>query len=145
MLYLQNFTMAAIKDWGGEWLAVTWSLAIEEQFYLLAPLLVWLFPLRYLCATLLGLIVLSPILRTVALFATGGPMAAYVLLPCRWDALCIGMLIATQIHVYGYEARLRGNKSMSPQCWGSHSDRRRHHNIGLGAAECQWQPSATST
>lgn len=112
VLYLQNVTMAAIKDWGGEWLAVTWSLAIEEQFYLLAPLLVWLLPLRYLRATLLGLIVLSPILRTVALFATGGPMAAYVLLPCRWDALCIGMLIATQIHVYGYEARFRGNQSM---------------------------------
>jgi peptidoglycan/LPS O-acetylase OafA/YrhL len=31
---LQNFWMAARQDYGATWLAATWSLAIEEQFYL---------------------------------------------------------------------------------------------------------------
>jgi peptidoglycan/LPS O-acetylase OafA/YrhL len=32
-LYLQNFVMAVRGDYGNEFLAMTWSLAVEEQFY----------------------------------------------------------------------------------------------------------------
>jgi peptidoglycan/LPS O-acetylase OafA/YrhL len=38
--FTQNFFMSNIGGFGAGWLAVTWSLAIEEQFYLTAPLLI---------------------------------------------------------------------------------------------------------
>lgn len=34
-LFLQNFAMAVQGTFGAQWLMVTWSLAVEEQFYLL--------------------------------------------------------------------------------------------------------------
>ena len=39
LLCIQNF-WASTGDFGPNWLGVTWSLAVEEQFYLLLPLLV---------------------------------------------------------------------------------------------------------
>ncbi len=70
-----------------------WSLAVEEQFYLLWPLLaIAVKPerLKWICvAGILG----SSVCRVV--FAqTGNPVAGYVLLPARMDGLAIGALLA---------------------------------------------------
>jgi peptidoglycan/LPS O-acetylase OafA/YrhL len=72
------------------WDSVTWSLAVEEQFYAVAPLIVAFVPLSRLPAVLLGLAALAPACRAMATNAT----ATYVLMPCRMDALFAGMLVA---------------------------------------------------
>ncbi|MGA8087925.1 MAG: acyltransferase [Terracidiphilus sp.] len=36
-LFLQNVFTAFRHQWGAEWISATWSLAVEEQFYLLLP------------------------------------------------------------------------------------------------------------
>src|SRR5262249_50866528 len=41
ILGVQNFWMTIHQTFGATWLAATWSLAVEEQFYLLFPLLVF--------------------------------------------------------------------------------------------------------
>jgi peptidoglycan/LPS O-acetylase OafA/YrhL len=94
LFFLQNFWMAK-GSFGIPLLAVTWSLAVEEQFYLSLPLLIRYTPRRVLGAVL-GLVVLcAPLLRSLAVHSfAGGTLAAYVLMPCRADALCSGVLIA---------------------------------------------------
>ena len=74
---------------GANWLAVTWSLAVEEQFYLLFPLIIYYLPKEKLPKIFLTGILLAPIIRAVL----GSPQA-YVLLPARMDALLVGALIA---------------------------------------------------
>lgn len=86
-LYIQNFFMA--DGFGSNWLAVTWSLAVEEQFYLLFPLLIYYLPKEKLPKIFLAGILLAPIIRSVL-----GSPEAYVLLPARMDALLVGALIA---------------------------------------------------
>ena len=75
-----------------------WSLAIEEQFYLLLPPLVRHLNKARLLKLIIAAIVAAPLIRT-ALFlcpatAAKAGAAAVVLLPCRWDALLAGVLVA---------------------------------------------------
>lgn len=44
--FTQNFFMAVRGDVGTRWLTPTWTLAVEEQFYLLIPLLIFLLPAK---------------------------------------------------------------------------------------------------
>lgn len=44
LLFLQNFFFVKQGSFSGQWFAPTWSLAIEEQFYLTLPLIVRTFP-----------------------------------------------------------------------------------------------------
>jgi peptidoglycan/LPS O-acetylase OafA/YrhL len=87
--FVQNITWAFNGDWGQTPAAITWSLCVEEQFYFLFPLLVWLTPPKGLPYVVVGLALCAPIFR---LFVP--PDSAYILLPARMDALLIGALIA---------------------------------------------------
>ena len=63
--YTQNVVGAIRSDWGAMGLGITWSLAVEEQFYALLPLLIWLIDIRKIPYMLVSLIVLAPLTRVV--------------------------------------------------------------------------------
>lgn len=75
--------------------AVLWSLQIEEQFYLLFPVLVASMRRDSLRRILIAAVCLSPILRLVAYhWLPGNPYLQYVELPTHCDGLALGALIA---------------------------------------------------
>jgi peptidoglycan/LPS O-acetylase OafA/YrhL len=71
-----------------------WSLAVEEQFYVVWPFAVYFLPKRYLHACAWGLIVLAPFLRYVCTPIVQRNWAIYMLTPFRMDTLAAGALIA---------------------------------------------------
>ena len=70
---------------------VTWSLAVEEQFYLFLPALIFAIPRSKLPFVLLGLAVASALFR-LSLDPQG--VALYTSLPARGDALILGVALA---------------------------------------------------
>jgi len=84
-----------------------WSLAVEEQFYLLWPFLVWLLPRRRLAALCLGLVGGAFALRFAIHRTTFNATAAYVLTPARMDALAMGALVAIAAREPAWWPRVR--------------------------------------
>jgi peptidoglycan/LPS O-acetylase OafA/YrhL len=93
VFFLRDFLMAGMPPLAFQWLSVTWSLAVEEQFYLVAPLLVRFLKGKQLLIVLTSIVALTPLLRFV-LFQHGYAPQAYYSMPCRADCLACGILIA---------------------------------------------------
>jgi peptidoglycan/LPS O-acetylase OafA/YrhL len=92
-LFVQNFWM--ITHPSINWMSVTWSLAIEEQFYWSLPLLVR-FTSRRVLTLLLAVAVAAALALRVQVYFAGetGPLGTYLLPYCRMDELAVGVLIA---------------------------------------------------
>lgn len=79
-------------------LAPVWSLAIEEQFYLTFPLLVFLLDRRRLTIVLLAMVVLSPVLRLITMLAAPEQeRVQYLFTLCRLDTIAVGCLLAVVV------------------------------------------------
>jgi peptidoglycan/LPS O-acetylase OafA/YrhL len=70
-----------------------WSLAVEEQFYMVWPFVVLTFRPATLAKICIACVVGALALRVWLVFS-GYPIGAYVLTPCRLDALSLGALLA---------------------------------------------------
>jgi peptidoglycan/LPS O-acetylase OafA/YrhL len=72
-----------------------WSLAVEEQFYLFWPLLVFLVrERRRLIALALALSGIALLLRIVMYLHGASPLTIFMMTPCRMDTLLLGGAIA---------------------------------------------------
>lgn len=93
-LFLQNFPFYHSNSFYWYWLGVTWSLAVEEQFYLIAPLLIRSLSRVSLIVTLGATVVLAPVLREFVYRFLPQSLYWYTVMPCRADSLAVGMLAA---------------------------------------------------
>lgn len=96
-LYLSNFYFALRGSWNGV-VTPLWSLSIEEQFYLLWPLVVLCVPRRALPWLLPALIALGPLSRAAWLLAGVDPFAIGLLPFGCADTLLLGALLALCWH-----------------------------------------------
>jgi peptidoglycan/LPS O-acetylase OafA/YrhL len=93
-LYLSNFLYIWHNEFTHPTLALSWSLAIEEQYYLVWAVVVWITGparLMWICG---ALVITALILRTALVMADVPPIVPYVLPFARMDALAIGGFVA---------------------------------------------------
>ncbi len=93
LTYTTNIYIATKQHWMGT-IDHLWSLAVEEQYYLVFPYLILFLPTNSYKRTLISMIILSVLLR-LFLFFNGSPwMVQYVLMPTCLDSFGIGGLLA---------------------------------------------------
>lgn len=112
LLFLQNMTYSLTPlQW--IWFSVTWSLAVEEQFYLIAPPLIRFLSPRRLLVVLAATICLAPLLRFfVFRHLSEGYYAAVFAMPCRADTLACGILLAVAWRQPAVRALLEAHRSL---------------------------------
>lgn len=95
LTYLTNFHLFFRNDWHGA-IGHLWSLAVEEQFYLVWPVLVLFLPRRFLPMTILAMVLFAPVFRVdVALIARSHHPNLISVLPASCgDTLGLGALLA---------------------------------------------------
>lgn len=104
-IYLTNFGFIAHGSVFGnsDWLLLNhfWSLAVEEQFYLIWPLLVYRLSGRALAGVCIFLFVEALLLRTGLAILHQRPGTMFFPTPCRVDALALGALLALLVRAPG--------------------------------------------
>jgi peptidoglycan/LPS O-acetylase OafA/YrhL len=91
-LYLVNWLGLWKGPWGANFLAHFWSLAVEEQFYLVWPLCVWLLIRRNLARMAVVASLTALLVRIVWLAQTGPSQAIVCATVTRMDSLLCGSL-----------------------------------------------------
>jgi peptidoglycan/LPS O-acetylase OafA/YrhL len=93
LAYATNVYFVHIEDWHGS-VSHLWSLAVEEQFYLVWPFAIVLMPRRVLLPLLVGVVALAPAFRLFGAWVGWHWMVWFVLPFANCDALGLGALLA---------------------------------------------------
>ncbi|HLX53286.1 MAG TPA: acyltransferase [Aquella sp.] len=92
LTYTTNFNVYVRKTWGI--FGHAWSLAVEEQFYLIWPFLIMFLGRNHVLKALIIFILLGPISSFIQTFFFKNTYQAYILTPECFDSFGIGGLIA---------------------------------------------------
>ena len=97
--YLSNVYFALQGRFHGS-IGHFWSLAVEEQFYLLWPWLIMFLPSNLLLPAIIIVIGVAPLFRLISTIMGVNQVAIWVLTPNACDTLCLGALLA-YLNFYG--------------------------------------------
>ncbi|HET9239980.1 MAG TPA: acyltransferase [Oligoflexus sp.] len=93
--YLFNFFIAREGSWSVPYMGHFWSLAVEEQFYLVWPFVVYRLSAPRLMQLSIGIIIATTTLLAWMEVSGFSKVTLHVLTPLRLNALCIGAWLAT--------------------------------------------------
>ncbi len=99
--YSANIPIARSGEWRFGKLSHFWSLAVEEQFYLIWPFVVYYLNPRSLFYACIGCVVGALAIRVAMTAAGFNWISVYVFTPCRMDGLAYGALIALMMRQPG--------------------------------------------
>lgn len=108
--FTQNFWLAH-RAWDSIYLTLSWSLAVEEQFYILLPAIIRVLPKRSLLLVATTLALGSAVSRCLLYLHYGASWstAAYTLIFSRADALMIGVICAVLLRDRRWKGHLTEN------------------------------------
>jgi peptidoglycan/LPS O-acetylase OafA/YrhL len=102
VLYFQNFLpLWHHGDYPLSVLGPFWSLAVEEQFYLLWPILVWRLPLKSILKVCAIGMLMTLALRLILVPHFGPGIWVFALTPTRADGLFVGAALAVILAIKG--------------------------------------------
>jgi peptidoglycan/LPS O-acetylase OafA/YrhL len=104
LLYLQNVVMA-VRGTGGPWVGLdhTWSMPVEEQFYLLWPIVVMLIP-RHRMAVGCLLIACGSIIAKLMMHWANAPMwSMYVTTLSHAEGLALGAALGAAVQIHNWQ------------------------------------------
>ncbi|GAB2772639.1 acyltransferase [Rhabdobacter roseus] len=93
VLYATNIYIAVNQSWMGT-IDHFWSLAVEEQFYIFFPFVIFFIPRRWLIPLFITMVVSSVVLRAIFYRAGFDWMVNYVSTPTCLDSFGLGGLMA---------------------------------------------------
>lgn len=94
LTYLQNFLFAARPDVYAKYLAHLWTLAVEEQFYLIAPILLLLTPRRWALGLVIAFVATGLVFRAAGAALGFEHFSIAMMMPAQMDTLGMGALLA---------------------------------------------------
>ena len=92
VFFIFNFWESAGKPLAFTSLGILWSLAIEEQFYALGPMMFYFFNEKQIARPAVFWVCISPLLRLILLWNTNIDQWRFT--PIRLDGICIGIFLS---------------------------------------------------
>lgn len=97
LFYASNIYFFSIHSYAG-YLSHFWTLAVEEQFYIIWPFVILFIPKKYLFKSIIGIILVGPLFRALMFFINLGNPGFYtfseVLTPSCMDSFGLGAVLA---------------------------------------------------
>lgn len=96
LFYSSNILYFVTSSWGGS-LSHLWTLAVEEQFYIIWPFVILFIPKKYLLKSIIGIILIGPLFRGIMFTLLDGNSRFFfinLLTPANIDCFGLGALLA---------------------------------------------------